>query len=41
MLVFSALTVKSFASRVVVNNAACIAGDARSSYPACFLPEEG
>jgi len=39
MLVFSALTLESFASRVVANNAACVAGDARPSGPACFLPE--
>jgi hypothetical protein len=41
MLVFSALTLESFASRVVANNAACVAGDASLSGPACFLPEEG
>lgn len=39
MLVFSALTLESFASRVVANHAACVAGDARPSGPACFLPE--
>jgi hypothetical protein len=32
---------ESFASRVVANNAACIAGDAPPSGPARFLPEEG
>ena len=38
MLVFSALTLESFASRVVANNAACVAGDARPSFrPASFV----
>lgn len=39
MHVFSAWTLESFASRVVANNAACVAGDARPTGPARFSPE--